>query len=99
MVALYFRFSLKDPSFNIYINENLVSIAELNPIKEKTQFVWKINGIDDPYINDGVFKKIIPTIHKYYGNTYYLLSVDDDWIYREDYIEMMINYILLLMIY
>lgn len=57
LVALYFRFSLKDPSFNIYINENLVSIAELNPIKEKTQFVWKINRIDDPYINDGVFKK------------------------------------------
>ena len=38
-------------------------------------------------------KKIIPTIQKYYGNTYYLLSVDDDWIYREDYIEMMINYL------
>lgn len=58
LVALYFRFSLKDPSFNIYINENLVTIAELNPIKEKTQFVWKINNIDDPYINDGEFKKI-----------------------------------------
>lgn len=58
LVALYFRFSLKDPSFNIYINENLVSIAELNPIKEKTQFVWKINDIDDPYINDEVFKKL-----------------------------------------
>ena len=58
LVALYFRFSLKDPSFNIYINESLVSIAELNPIKEKTQFVWKINGIDDPYINDGVFKNL-----------------------------------------
>lgn len=57
LVALYFRFSLKDPSFNIYINENLVSIAELNPIKEKTQFIWKISDIDDPYINDGVFKK------------------------------------------
>lgn len=58
LVALYFRFSLKDPSFNIYINENLVTIAELNPIKEKTQFVWRINNIDDPYINDGEFKKI-----------------------------------------
>lgn len=58
LVALYFRFSLKDPSFNIYINENLVSIEELNSIKEKTQFVWKINNIDDPYINDGVFKKL-----------------------------------------
>lgn len=57
LVALYFRFSLRDPSFNIYINEKLVTIAELNPIKEKTQFVWKINNIDDPYINDGEFKK------------------------------------------
>ena len=52
--------------------------------------IISINWIDR---NDGVFKKIIPTIQKYYGNTYYLLSVDDDWIYREDYIEMMINYL------
>lgn len=57
LVALYFRFSLKDPSFNIYINEKLVTISELNHIKEKTQFVWKINNIDDPYINDNVFER------------------------------------------
>ena len=43
--------------------------------------------------NDGVFKKIIPTLKKYYGEEYYLLSVDDDWIYRYDYIKMMINYL------
>lgn len=30
---------------------------------------------------------------KYLGKKYYLLSVDDDWIYRKDYISMMINYI------
>ncbi len=43
--------------------------------------------------NTGVFKKIIPTIKKFYGMDYYLLSVDDDWLYRNDYIQMMINYI------
>lgn len=57
LVALYFRFSLKDPSFNIYINEKLVTISELNHVKEKTQFVWKINNIDDPYINDNLFER------------------------------------------
>lgn len=57
LVALYFRFSLKDPSFNIYINEKLVTIKELDPIKEKTQFVWILNALDDPYVSDGVFKK------------------------------------------
>lgn len=57
LVALYFRFSLKDPSFNIYINEKLVTIKELDSIKEKTQFVWVLNALDDPFINDGVFAK------------------------------------------
>ena len=58
LVALYFRFSLKDPTFNIYINEELVTIEELNQIKEKTQFVWIVNEINDPYIKKGTFKKI-----------------------------------------
>jgi len=57
LVALYFRFSLKDSGFNIYINDNLVTIKELDSLKEKTQFVWILNSIDDPYINEGTFKK------------------------------------------
>lgn len=57
LVALYFRFSLKDPSFSIRINENLVTIKELDSIKEKTQFVWILNSIEDPYIKEGTFKK------------------------------------------
>ena len=57
LVALYFRFSLKDPDFNIYINDNLISIKELDSIKGKTQFVWILNSIDDPYINGETFKK------------------------------------------
>ena len=43
--------------------------------------------------NDGVFKKIIPTLKKYYNEDYLLLSVDDDWIYRHDYIKMMIEFL------
>lgn len=43
--------------------------------------------------NTGVFKKIIPTIQKFYGMKYYLLSVDDDWIYTKRYIETMIYFI------
>ena len=43
--------------------------------------------------NTGVFKKIIPTIKKFYGLNYYLLSVDDDWIYTKIYIKTMIYYI------
>lgn len=57
-VALYFRFSLKDPNFNIYINDKLITIKELDSIKEKTQFIWKLNDIDDPYTNDGPFKRV-----------------------------------------
>lgn len=57
LVALYFRFSLKDASFNIFINDNPITIKELDEIKQKTQFVWILNEIDDPYINDNEFKK------------------------------------------
>ena len=57
LVALYFRFSLKDSSFNIFINDEIITLDELSQIKGKTQFAWIINGIDDPYINDGENKK------------------------------------------
>ena len=57
LVALYFRFSLKDSSFNIFINDEIITLGELSQIKEKTQFAWIINDIDDPYINEGAFKR------------------------------------------
>lgn len=37
--------------------------------------------------NDNVFKKIIPTLKKFYGEEYYLISIDDDMIYGERFIE------------
>lgn len=57
LVALYFRFSLKDSTFNIIINGEPITLKELESIKEKTQFVWKINDINDPYINESTFVK------------------------------------------
>ncbi len=40
--------------------------------------------------NTGVFKKIIPTLKKYYGGDYALLSMDDDRIYKKFYAERML---------
>lgn len=34
---------------------------------------------------------MIPTLQKYYGQNYFILTVDDDWIYKNEYIETMLN--------
>ena len=56
----------------------------------KTESRIDIEWVDG---NNGVFKKIIPTLKKHYGEKYYLFSVDDDYIYRHDYIKMMIDFL------
>lgn len=43
-IALYFRFSLLDPSFNIYINDEKVTLDDLNDLAQKTQFLWNIRA-------------------------------------------------------
>ena len=53
---------------------------------EKLNINWEIS-------NSRTFKKIIPTLKKYYKKEYYLLSIDDDWIYSLDYIERMVYYL------
>jgi len=50
VIALYFRFSLIDSEFNIYLNEEPITIQDLDKLAEKTQFLWIINELDDPYI-------------------------------------------------
>ena len=55
VIALYFRFSLVAKSgdpFNIYVNDKQVTLDDLKDIAEKTEFVWNINGLDDPYIRE-----------------------------------------------
>lgn len=52
LIALYFRFSLLDDSFNIFIDGEKVTLDDLNDLAGKTQFLWRINDLDDPYINE-----------------------------------------------
>lgn len=50
MLALSFKFSVVDPSFNIFVNGDLVSELDLKDLADKTEFVWLVNGYDDPYL-------------------------------------------------
>lgn len=49
-VALYFKFSLIDPSFSIYLDDELVDHSALDDLATKTQFLWTINGHGDAYL-------------------------------------------------
>ncbi len=50
-VALYFRFALLDNNFHIYINDQEITENLLVEFSSNTQFLWKINGMNDPLIN------------------------------------------------
>lgn len=49
-IALYFRFSLLDDSFNIFINDGKITLDCLDELAQKTEFLWNINAHEDPYI-------------------------------------------------
>lgn len=51
VIALYFRFSLIDNQFNVYLNGEKITLEHLKPLAEKTEFLWKLNSIDDPYVD------------------------------------------------
>lgn len=50
-VALYFRFSLLDENFNICVNDEKIDEKMLKSLANDTQFIWTINNIEDPFIN------------------------------------------------
>lgn len=50
IIALYFRFSLIDSNFKIFIDDNPVTHECLDDLALKTQFLWKINDLSDPYV-------------------------------------------------
>jgi len=52
LIALYFRFSLLDNSFAIFLNDEKITTEHLKDLGQNTQFLWKINDYDDPYIRD-----------------------------------------------
>jgi hypothetical protein len=50
LIALYFRFSLLDKSFKIYLNGEEITHEDLNQLAEATQFIWKVGNRRDPYV-------------------------------------------------
>lgn len=50
LVALYFRFSLLDSSFCIFLNGGQITLDELDELVDNTQLLWGINNSEDPYI-------------------------------------------------
>ena len=53
-IALFFRFSLIDESFNIFVDNEQITYEHLKDLADKTEFVWVINDLDDPYITHGL---------------------------------------------
>jgi len=51
LIALYFRFSLVDESFNISVNDEQVTLDDLKDLSEATEFLWNINSLMDPYLD------------------------------------------------
>ena len=50
-IALYFRFSLIDGDFHIFVNDEEITQTLLSDFGEKTQFLWKINQFSDEYLS------------------------------------------------
>lgn len=66
LIALYFRFSLVDESFNIFVNNDKIDEKILSKLVEHTQFIWTINDIEDPFLttiikNSSKFKNNLKT--------------------------------------
>src|SRR6266478_6060796 len=51
IIALYFRFSLLDPSFNIYLDGKKITHKHLKPLADKTEFLWTIGDHKDAYVD------------------------------------------------
>ena len=59
LIALQFRFSLIDDDFNIYLNEEKVTLDDIKDLSDATEFLWIINDLKDPY-----FDNLISLEHK-----------------------------------
>jgi Histidine kinase-, DNA gyrase B-, and HSP90-like ATPase len=50
-IALYFRFSLLDSSFKIFLDGEQITYKHLGALAEKTEFLWQIGDRHDPYVS------------------------------------------------
>ena len=51
LLALYFRFSLLDKNFSIYVDGERVTHDDLQDLADATQFLWLINNYQDDFVN------------------------------------------------
>ena len=56
LLALYFRFSLVDNDFNIYVQDKIISLDELDGLVSNTQFLWNINNLKDPFVSEKLLR-------------------------------------------
>nr|WP_309504547.1 ATP-binding protein [uncultured Roseovarius sp.] len=49
LLALSFKFSLLDEDFTIHVSGDPVTVDDLKPLSDATQFLWSINGYKDTY--------------------------------------------------
>lgn len=72
LIALFFRFSLIDNTFKIHLNDDPITLNELNDLSLNTQFVWQLNSMEDPYLTEKIsatsehikqYKKVFSTFN------------------------------------
>ncbi len=51
LIALHFRFSLIDPSFSIFLNDEEIDFNTLKDLSDNTEFLWTINDFPDPFLD------------------------------------------------
>ena len=56
IIALYFRFSLLDASFRIFVDGKEITYKELDSLADKTEFLWRIGRYSDPFL-DGLDRR------------------------------------------
>lgn len=64
LIALYFRFSILDNDFKIYVNDEVINEKQLSDLAKATQFIWVINDYNDNYIADDSLKNLISRTKK-----------------------------------
>ena len=54
VIALYFRFSLVDKDFKIYLDDDPITVEDLKDLADRTEFLWTINSPDDPFAKESL---------------------------------------------
>ena len=57
IIAMSFRFSLKDKSFHIFVEDKEVTLDDIADLTRNTQLLWNINNLDDPYVKETLHYK------------------------------------------